>query len=106
MNEKCRFLSDKELDRITQINMNVGGSVYRELTTWCMSEIYQLQKLELLDQRTACQLRELVCKLRGYLGALYDYDDQPVHFFYVHFGKYSILCLCHRERCWRAYTMF
>lgn len=57
-----------------------------ELLTWCMSEINQLQKLELVDQQAALQLRELVCQLRGHIAGLYDYDDQPIHFYYVHFG--------------------
>lgn len=39
----------------------------------------------LIQLRTAVELRDLILRLRGSLGALYDFDDQPFLFFYVHF---------------------
>lgn len=65
--------------------MNAGGSAYRELTTWCTAEVTTAVKEGLIDNRLATQFRELILKLRGKLGALYDYDDQPISFYYVHF---------------------
>lgn len=51
-----------------------------------MSEIHHFQiNLELIDDETATQFRDLVLELRGKLAALFDYADQPVSFFYLHF---------------------
>lgn len=85
MNRTNRLLTEKEVERIKKVDMDVGGSAYRELVVWCCAEISNAQKLDLIDGRLASQYRDLILRLRGALGALYDYDDQPVSFFYVHF---------------------
>mmetsp|Transcript_17030 Transcript_17030/g.17077 ORF Transcript_17030/g.17077 Transcript_17030/m.17077 type:complete len:205 (-) Transcript_17030:25-639(-) len=67
------------------INMNKGGSCYRELISWAIAEVGEAQKNGLIDVQMACQYRELIMKLRGCIGTLYDFDDQPIQFFYKHF---------------------
>ena len=37
-------LTSKELERIEDINMNTGGSAYREIIVWCMIEVEQDQE--------------------------------------------------------------
>jgi hypothetical protein len=41
-----------------------------------------------VDAREAGALKEKIIQFRGNLDTLYDYCDQPIHFFYIHF-----LCL-------------
>jgi hypothetical protein len=79
-----QVLTPKECERIRNIDMNIGGSAYRELVTWCIAEITTAQKEGLIDGRLAFQYRELILRLRGSIGALYDYDDQPMLFSLVH----------------------
>lgn len=68
-----------------RIVMDSGGSAYRELVVWAMAEVTSAQKARLMDHRTVHCYRELIFRLRGTFGALYDYADQPIGFFYVHF---------------------
>jgi hypothetical protein len=83
-NQMNRVLTPTECERIRKIDMNKGGSAYRELVTWCIAEITTAQKEGLIDGRLAYQYRELILRLRGSLGALYDHDDQRVSFYNVH----------------------
>lgn len=85
INDIDKMLTDEEVGRMKEINMNVGGSCYRELIAWCIMEVETAMEQDLIALRTAVELRDLILRLRGSLGALYDYDDQPVLFFYVHF---------------------
>jgi hypothetical protein len=69
-----------------QINMDTGGAAYLELLTWCLQEIEISHKAENAgDHPLATQLRSCVTALRDRLATLYNFDDQPVPFFYVHF---------------------
>jgi hypothetical protein len=83
-----QVLTPKECERIRKIDMNKGGSVYRELVTWCIAEISTAQKEGLIDSLLANQYRDLILRLRGSIGAIYDYDDQPLFFSLVH-----LICL-------------
>ena len=38
-----------------------------------------------VEPQVLTEMMQLVCRLRGGIGALYDYAWQPVPFFYVHF---------------------
>lgn len=80
-----QVLTPKECERICKIDMNKGGSAYREIVTWCIAEITTAQKEDLIDVKLASQYRDLILRLRGSLGALYDYGDQPIFFSIVHF---------------------
>eukprot|EP00586_Coscinodiscus_wailesii_P008887 CAMPEP_0172522796 /NCGR_PEP_ID=MMETSP1066-20121228/293321_1 /TAXON_ID=671091 /ORGANISM="Coscinodiscus wailesii, Strain CCMP2513" /LENGTH=205 /DNA_ID=CAMNT_0013305829 /DNA_START=26 /DNA_END=643 /DNA_ORIENTATION=- len=53
-----------------------------------MIEIEQALKDEVIDCYQASQFRYQILKLRANIGSFFDYKDQPVPFFYVHF-----LCL-------------
>mmetsp|Transcript_11508 Transcript_11508/g.31031 ORF Transcript_11508/g.31031 Transcript_11508/m.31031 type:complete len:401 (+) Transcript_11508:189-1391(+) len=86
LNAQNRFLTDQEVERMEQINMDVGGSCYREIICWCIAEISSAVKAGYIkDPLVAAAFKSRVLSLRGSIGALYDYDDQPVTFFYIHF---------------------
>jgi predicted membrane chloride channel (bestrophin family) len=65
--------------------MNLGGSSNRELIAWCLLDIETAKKAGLIDVRTAIEFRDQILKLRASMGTLYNYLDQPISFFYVHF---------------------
>jgi len=84
-NKAKGLLTRSERKRMESINMNKGGSCYRELISWAIAEVREAQKNGLIDDQMAYQYRELIMKLRGCIGTLYDFDDQPIQFFYKHF---------------------
>ena len=94
INEEYKLLTQKELERINMIKLDqTGGTAYREIMTWILVEITKLQHQPQadangsgsIDSHLANQLRELVIELRRSIATLYDYHDQPVSFYIVHF---------------------
>ena len=85
LNRTNKFLTKQEVKRMEEIDMDMGGSCYRELVSWCMMEVEFARKTKIIDGRIATQLREQLLVFRGGIGALYDFNDQPISFFYVHF---------------------
>ena len=85
LNEKNHFLTQEECDRMKRIDMDAGGSAYRELVVWCIAEVNSCMKLGYIDSEAACSIKGHILDLRGALGSLFDYDDQPINFFYLHF---------------------
>ena len=65
--------------------MDAGGSTYRELITWCCNEVTSAVREGFIDDRLAMQFRDQILDLRTRFARLYDYEDQPVSFYYVHF---------------------
>jgi len=84
-NKAKGLLTTSEVNRMENICMDKGGSCYRELISWAIAEVTKAQQNGLVDDLTAHQYRELIMRLRGCIGTLYDYHDQPINFFYVHF---------------------
>lgn len=80
-----QLLTPEERVRMDQINLDMGGSAYRELIVWAMMEVESAKKKGLLDPELAAMLRTEVLKLRAAAGQLYNAADQPIPFFYVHF---------------------
>ena len=86
LNASLKLLTDKELERMNQIDLDSGGSGHRELLVWCMHEIQAAREAgELQDPELVNTLRLEVLKLRAAMGKLYDAKDLPIPFFYVHF---------------------
>jgi predicted membrane chloride channel (bestrophin family) len=85
VNKSWKLLTDQENERMNRINMDGGGSCYRELIVWGLMEVRDAFRSKELEKYTAREMRKYILALRGSIGALYDFDDQPVSFFYVHF---------------------
>ena len=85
INESKRFLTEQELTRIEYINMDEGGSCYREMIVWCCDEIKDALKKGFISEMEAHDLRKCILKLRGSFDTIYDYNDQPIPFFLTHF---------------------
>jgi predicted membrane chloride channel (bestrophin family) len=79
------YLTEPEMARCRQLNMNDGAECFRELCQWCMMEIQVAFENTTVDGRFAGELREKVLAFRAAMESLFDYADQPIHFFYIHF---------------------
>jgi predicted membrane chloride channel (bestrophin family) len=88
MNNTLRFLDTEEMKRINITGMDYGADACHEMTEWCMMDVQLAFKEGHVDAREAGALKEKIIQFRGHLDTLYDYCDQPIHFFYIHF-----LCL-------------
>ena len=85
VNETLGLLTDRELKRMNEMDLDKGGSCSRELIVWCLQEIQTARANNLVDPELANQLREQVLKLRASIGQFYNAADLPIPFFYVHF---------------------
>ena len=92
LNASHRFLNDQELARVQQTVTN-GGDGFRELLAWVLLEVKQQQTEGSIDSHLASELRTTVQQFRGSMSALYHHQDQPIHFFYIHF--LSLLTVCY-----------
>ena len=85
INPSHKMLTDQELQRIDLLKMNDGSDAFRELTTWTLKEIMKAQNDGLIEGRFAGELRDKVLNFRAAMESIYDYHDQPLHFYYIHF---------------------
>lgn len=85
LNRAHCFLSPHDLNRISELHMDHGPDVCHEILQWCIMDLTAARKAGHLDAREAGTLKDKVLQFRGHMGSLYDYCDQPIHFFYIHF---------------------
>lgn len=98
LNRAHCFLTPREMSRINEMDMDYGPDACHEILQWCMMEITKARRRKqqhdeddndneplLLDARDAGALKEKVIQFRSSMGSLFDYCDQPIHFFYIHF---------------------
>lgn len=85
LNRDFQLLTYQECQRMREMNMNAGGSCYRELIAWTIREVQDASKKGLIDAQLAFEMREKILKLRGALGGLYDFDDQPLPYYFGYF---------------------
>ena len=87
LNPSRKMLTEQELQRIDTLNMNDDSDAFRELTTWVLKEIIKAQNDGLIEGRFAGEMRDKVLHFRAAMESIYDYHDQPIHFYYIHFRK-------------------
>ena len=68
--------------------MDSGADAFHELVEWCLMDVQMAYNQRRIADREAGMLQERLLQLRACIDTLYDYTDQPIHFFYIHF-----LCL-------------
>ena len=88
LNSDYCFLHTVELKRLGEIDMDCGADASHEIIQWCMADVQRAFKDDHVSAREAGVLKDKLLQFRGSMDTLYDYCDQPIHFFYVHF-----LCL-------------
>ncbi|KAA8499502.1 hypothetical protein FVE85_7087 [Porphyridium purpureum] len=86
LNEEMCFLTEEEIERMEHIDMQSGGSCYQELCVWAMGEVGMAVNDGIItDALTAAALNGNILEVRSSWDALYGTNDQPLHFFYIHF---------------------
>lgn len=85
LNKEYQLLTPKELKYIESMDMESGSAAFKELVTWLQRDVYQARKEGIIDSFEEAQLHAYILKFRGSMDAIYDFTDQPVHFFYLHF---------------------
>ena len=87
-NKKYHLLNALEVQRVESLNMNAGSATFKELVTWCQRDVGLAKTAGIIDSYEAAELHTRILNIRAAMDGIYDYCDQPTHFFYIHF-----LCL-------------
>eukprot|EP00567_Pseudictyota_dubia_P006488 CAMPEP_0197440584 /NCGR_PEP_ID=MMETSP1175-20131217/7048_1 /TAXON_ID=1003142 /ORGANISM="Triceratium dubium, Strain CCMP147" /LENGTH=386 /DNA_ID=CAMNT_0042970719 /DNA_START=91 /DNA_END=1251 /DNA_ORIENTATION=- len=87
-NREYKLLSTSEKNRVDKFKMTSGSAAFKEVVTWCQRDVGRARKAGYIDSIEAEELQSRILGFRAAMDGIYDYCDQPVHFFYVHF-----LCL-------------
>lgn len=74
--------------RLDQMNMNSGGNCYREVVGWTLRILCEAHREKHIDSVVYNLMVSEVFQLRGCISVLYNYDDQPIPFVYVHLVYY------------------
>lgn len=85
INKRTKMMNDDEYRQLMELDMDEGGTSYRELLSWCMSEVQVAYDAGQVDGRLASSYRDKILGVQASLSSLYNFADQPVSFFYVHF---------------------
>jgi Bestrophin, RFP-TM, chloride channel len=87
-NQQYNLLTPPELRRVYDLDMDAGSAAFKELVTWTQREVGRARKAGHIDSIEAAKLHDHILNVRASMDGIYDYTDQPTHFFYIHF-----LCL-------------
>lgn len=85
LNKNLGLLTNEELARLQDIDLDKGGSCMRECIAWAMNDVQSQYRKGVIDAELANQLRDQLLQLRSAFGALFNAADLPIPFFYVHF---------------------
>lgn len=88
LNDRFQLLNKDEMMRIQMLDMDHGCDAFHELVGWCMMDIESAFRKGQIDAREKSALKDKTVQFRASMDGLYEYCDQPIHFFYIHF-----LCL-------------
>ena len=94
-NAKHKLLTPSEMKALSHHDMDNSGLCMKELVTWCQMDIAQFRKDGHIDTYQEKFLHSKVLDFRAAMDGMYDYTDQPPHFFYIHFLVLCLLCTCH-----------
>jgi hypothetical protein len=82
--EMYQLLTPSELERVHTIGVDTHGLAYREVLSWVVRDIGALQKQKIISDKIEDAMWKEVVKLRENLEVIFDMDDQPIPFVYVH----------------------
>lgn len=85
INKEWGLLTEAELERLDKYDWESGADVLKDLVTWCQRDVGEARKLGIIDSYEANEMHETILRFRAAADGMYDYCDQPPHFFYVHF---------------------
>ena len=84
-NEEHDLLTPVEMKLIEHHDMDHSGLCMKELCTWCQEDVADARKAGYLDSYQEQFMHDRILAFRAAMDGMYDYTDQPPHFFYIHF---------------------
>lgn len=84
-NKVNNLLSSDELKLLNHHDMDSGAGTMKELCTWCQEDVVEARKAGHIDSYQETLYHDRILAFRAAMDGMYDYTDQPPHFFYIHF---------------------
>ena len=84
-NKKHQLLTKGEMKQLSHHDMDHSGLCMKELVTWCQQDVSNARKDGHIDTNQEKLLHSKILDFRAAMDGMYDYTDQPPHFFYIHF---------------------
>jgi predicted membrane chloride channel (bestrophin family) len=84
-NEENNLLTPREMMILSHHDMDSSGLCMKELVTWCQQDVAQARKDGHIDSYQEKFMHSKILDFRAAMDGMYDYTDQPPHFFYIHF---------------------
>ena len=83
-NSQYHLLTPEEMKFLSHLDVETGLFM-KELVTWCQVDVKKAQKAGHIDEYMAIEMNQRILQFRASMDGMYDYTDQPPHFFYLHF---------------------
>ncbi|KAL7524616.1 hypothetical protein ACHAWF_001021, partial [Thalassiosira exigua] len=80
-NDKHGLLDDEEMRALSKHDWDNSGLAMKELCTWCQEDIVEAKDAGYLDTIAENYMHDRVLAFRAAMDGMYDYTDQPPHFF-------------------------
>jgi predicted membrane chloride channel (bestrophin family) len=92
-NKKFKMFTVSELQRLEYTNSidDSSGACYREVLGWASSLLQEAHRSGQLVAVVYNNMMNELLALRGHINTLYEYDDQPIPFVYVHLIYFLII---------------
>jgi hypothetical protein len=84
-NNKYKLLNEEEMRMLDHHDMDNSGLCMKELVTWCQQDIGEARAAGHIDMIQEQYYHDRILAFRAAMDGMYDYTDQPPHFFYIHF---------------------
>ena len=79
-----KLLTPEELERIEDVDPDAGSVAYREILAWVLSDVASMNVDKTISDRATTFMWLQVTNIRYALAQMFDNDDQPIPFVYVH----------------------
>lgn len=84
-NQKYKLLTSEEMKILSHNDMEQSGFYMKELVTWCQLDTARARKAGHIDRFQEIEMNNRILQFRASIDGIYDFTDQPPHFFYIHF---------------------
>ena len=84
-NKQYQLLTNGEMETLSKHDMDNSALCMKELVTWCQQDVAKAREDGHIDSIQEALMQEKILDFRAAMDGMYDYTDQPPHFFYIHF---------------------
>jgi hypothetical protein len=84
-NSEYKLLTKEETKILRHNSMEKSGMYMKELVTWSHLDVARARKAGHIDRYQEKQMNDCILQFRASMDGIYDYTEQPPHFFYIHF---------------------